>query len=460
MTVVVDDHGQILRTSEGRDLVSTGPYLKTSGGRNSIARPSIPFGMWGSSSLTLLDGRAISYTEILRSQPIVAAAVNVFSRQISRLPLKVYEKNSQNERKRVTNHRLVDLIQNPAPRCGATQLKQWLAQPMLTHGNSTLLKGRGRAGQPPSRLWPLDWRYMWAYFEKGEPIRFWRTTEFGAEIKTLDPEDVFHLHWEAVDGPIGISPLEQLGVTVRIDTSAQEYQQSYLRQGARPPSAITMPEIAGGNAPGVILDKELRKEMREDLDAAYAGSGNAGRPALLPGGFKWESIAHSAHEAELIEQRKLSREEVAAVYEVPQPLVGILDHATYSNVAELHRMLYTTVLGPWLTLIEESFKAQIIDPEPAFQGLFVEFDLAEVLKGDKVKEINALKIAVMAGLMTINEARAVLNLPRFDLDWCDKPLIPANNLASEPGSPAGTELSTSQLNQLEGAIERVLLAAK
>jgi HK97 family phage portal protein len=456
VTVVVDDQGQILRTSEGRDLVSGGPFLRSPSGRNTIARPSIPFGMWGSSGLTLLDGRPISYNEIYRTQPTVAAAVNVFSRQISRLPLKVYKKNSQNERERVTNHRLVDLIQKPAPRCGATQLKQWLAKPLLLHGNSTLLASRARAGQPPNRLWPLDWRYMWAHYEKGEPIRFWQTTEYGS-IVTLDPEDVIHLHWEAVDCPIGVSPLEQLGVTVRIDTSAQEYQESYLRQGARPPSAITMPEITGGDAPGVILDKDLRREMREDLDAAYAGSQNAGRPALLPGGFKWESIAHSAHEAELIEQRKLSREEIAAVYEVPQPLVGILDHATYSNVAELHRMLYTTVLGPWLTLFEESFQAQVIDPEPAFQGLFVEFDLAEVLKGDKVKEINALKIAVTSGLMTINEARAVQNLPAFSEEWCNAPLIPANNLASEPGNP-GAAPSEAQMQAFEAAVERALAA--
>lgn len=449
MTVVVDDHGQILRTSDGRDLVSGGPYLKSTGGRNTIARPSVPFGMWGSSTLTLIDGRAISFAEIYRTQPIVAAAINVFVRQISRLPLKVYEKNSQNERARVTNHKLVDLIQNPAPRCGATQLKQWIAMPLLLHGNSTLLGSRPRAGQPPNRLWPLDWRCMWAHFDKGEPIRFWQTTEFGF-VQPLDPADVLHMHWESPDGRVGVSPLEQLGMTVGIERSAQEYQESYLRQGARPPSAITMPEGYSG-APGVIIDADLRKEMREDIESAYAGSQNAGRPAFLPGGFKWESIAHTAHEAELIEQRKLSREEVAAVYEVPQPLVGILDHATYSNVAELHRMLYTTVLGPWLTLIEESFKAQVIDPEPAFQGLFVEFDLAEVLKGDKVKEINALKIAVTTGLMTINEARGVLNLPVFnDLPWCNKPLIPANNLSSEPGQPKG---STADI---EAVVERML----
>jgi HK97 family phage portal protein len=449
VTVVVSDQGQVLRTSEGRDLVSGGPFLKSLRGRNAIARPSIPFGMFGSSGLTLIDGRTISYAEIYRTQPWVAAAVNVLARQISRLPLKVYELNSQNERERVSSgDPLVDLIQHPAPRCGATQLKQWMAFPALLHGNSTLLESRPSPGRPPNRLWPLDWRCMAPYFDRGEPIRFWRTTEFGTPIP-LAAEDVFHLRWEGPDPNIGVSPLEQLGVTVRIERSAQDYQESYLRQGARPPSAIRMPQDAGG--PEVVVSKELRAEMRADIEEAYAGSQNAGRPAFLPGGFEWVSIAHSAHEAELIEQRKLSREEVASVFEVPQPLVGILEHATYSNVAELHRMLYTTVLGPWLTLIEESFKAQIIDPEPAFQGRFVEFDLAEVLKGDKVKEINALKIAVQSGLMTINEARVVQNLPRFDLEWCNQPLIPSNNLSSSP-APEG---ATSE-GEIEAMVERLI----
>jgi HK97 family phage portal protein len=429
VTVVVDEKGQILRTREGFDLTSGGPFLRSLGGRPTIARPSVPFNTFGLNHLELLSGRVISFTQLYRSQPRVAMAVNKLARTIASLPLKVYRLNSQGDRERVREHRLVDLIDKPAPRFSSVNLKQWLAQPVLIHGNSTLLKSRTERNGPPTRLWPLDWRYMQAEVMDSR-IEFWKTTEFDNAV-TLDPEDVLHLGWEAPDGRIGVSPLQQLGVTVRIERSAQEYQEAYLAQGFRPPSGIKTPE-------GVVLDKETRAEMRSDIDAVYAGAQGAGRPFLLPSGADWVTVAHNAHEAELIEQRKLSREEIAGVYDIPPPLLGDLDKATFSNITEQHKMLFTTILRPWLTLIEETFQAQIIEPEPAFRGLFVEFDLAEVLRGDKKTEIEALVMAVQAGLMTLNEARRVQNLPKFTgdgLDWCDKPLIPVNNLASRPADP-------------------------
>src|SRR5690554_6984432 len=51
--------------------------------------------------------------------------------------------------------------------------------------------------------------------------------------------------------------------------------------------------------------------------------------------------------SDLIEARKLTREEVAAAYYIPPPLVGILDHATFSNIREQHKQLYQDTLGPW-----------------------------------------------------------------------------------------------------------------
>jgi phage portal protein BeeE len=56
----------------------------------------------------------------------------------------------------------------------------------------------------------------------------------------------------------------------------------------------------------------------------------------------------SAVDGELIELRKLNREEACAVYDMPPPMVQILDRATFSNIDEQHQMLYVDTLGPWL----------------------------------------------------------------------------------------------------------------
>jgi HK97 family phage portal protein len=434
----------ILITTEGQQLQAdpNSPKQLTRAGRESLATSSQPWATYGGDYLRLLSGRNVSFAKLYREQPWVAAMVNKLNRQISRLPLKTYETNSQGDRDRVRDHLLVDLIDNPAPGCSAAQLKQWLAQPTLIQGNSTLLQVRRHSTQAPVRFWPLDWTAMQAFEYSGtdkiaSEFAFWRSREFGGEFD-IDPRDVVHLKWEAVDSKVGISPLLQLGLTIKVEAAAQEYQQTYLEHGVRPPSAIQLPA-------GVVIDAKVREEMRADLAATYAGAANAGRPALLPGGIEWKSIAHTAHEAELIDQRKLAREEVAGVYDVPPPMVGILDRATFSNVSEQHKMLFTTVLGPWLDLIEKTFKAQVIDREPRFEGLFVEFDLADVLRGDKTKELAALKVAVQSGLYTVNEARRILNMPAFDAEWCDEPLIPTNNLGSSPEQDAKAKAFAERL---------------
>ena len=421
----------ILVTTDGRliEADAGAPKQLTQGGRESLAMPSVPWSSFGDNYLQLLGGRNVSFAKLYREQPWGAAVGNKLVRQVARLPLKTYDKDSQGDRQRVHEHPLVDLIRDPAPGCSSSQLKQWMALPTLIQGNATLLQLRPRSTSAPARFWPLDWTLMQAFEYQGtariaSDFAFWRSREFGGEFD-IDPRDLLHLKWEAVDSRVGISPLTQLGLTLKVEAAAQEYQQNYLEHGVRPPSAISTPA-------GVVIDAPTRAEMRADLAATYGGAANAGRPIFLPGGVELTSVAHTAHEAELIDQRKLTREEVAAVYDVPPPMVGILDRATFSNVSEQHKMLFTTVLGPWLDLIEKTFKAQVIDREPRFEGLFVEFDLADVLRGDKTKELAALKVAVQSGLYTINEARRILNMPSFDVEWCDEPLIPTNNLGSSP----------------------------
>lgn len=452
---LITANGEVISADEG------GPFQYTPEGFNSgLPVSSVPLSQWG------LGGG--SYRKLYETQPWVAASVNFLTRQLSRLPLKAYELNSQNEKQRVKEGPLFDLVTKPAPRMGPSQLKQWFAFPTLLHGNGAIKKVRDRLGTP-RRLLPMYWPTLELKTEddepEGEPVA-WISRQF-RETAVIDIDDVIHLAWHPPAGHLGVSPLKQLGVTLRIEKAAQVWQEHAFYNSARPSGGVTMPEAAAGN-------KELRDELRSDLARLHQGGPNAGRPIMLPPGSEWQTFSHNATEAELIDQRKLTREEVAAVYNAPQPLIGLLDHATYSNIAELHKILYGPVLGPWLVLIEETAKAQLIDNEPAFEGQWLEFDLKEVLRGEPLKEATALKTQIQSGLLTINEARQILNLPPIDHPDCDRPMIPANNMkfvgdpdsaalgkddtGEENGEPEGEEETVAR--HLERVSERLVRRAK
>ena len=66
--------------------------------------------------------------------------------------------------------------------------------------------------------------------------------------------------------------------------------------------------------------------------------------------------------------------------------------------------------------------------------VFVEYDFGSVLRGDRLQEIDALRDAISAAMMTPNEGRSVLNMPKSTLPGMDTFYLPFNNL-QPVGSP-------------------------
>lgn len=403
-------------------LVTYGDRLLTSTGRESwLKRPSVPLAMFPQGSVALLNGNQValvSYQNLYEAHPAVAAAVNKLNRQIIRLPLRVYRQvTDDGEVEPVHVHPLVDLLKRPWARCSPASLKQKLTFPALVHGNSLLGKVRSEPNGPPTELVPLDWRFVKPWmFDDGE-VFFWETSQTGRQ-QFYGLDDVIHVAFEAGNGDLGISPLKQLGVTLRIDANAQNYQADSFEKGARPSGALVAPA-------GTDFSPEQRQKLREQIKAL--GSGDF---YIMGGGLDWKPFSHTAVEAELIQQKLLNRVEVASVYDVDPPLLGFLEHATYSNIGEMHKMLYGVTLGPWLSLIADTLNAQLIDSEPAWRDerLFVAFDLSEVLRSDTPEEIAAIVQAIAGGVMTENEGRGKLRMRRYPHENADKLLIPGNNL--------------------------------
>lgn len=387
MTVVAGPDGRLRAVAERKSWPLSG-----------LGRPT----RYSSSRAVVFDALQLSatYAQIYGSQPYIFALVNKLARGVARLPLKQFNRAANDARERLDPaHPLRMLIEQPFPRGSRFQLIEATVGNLCIYGNAAWWKYRGGPGKPPEELWPLDWRYM--SFKSGDtvPVDHYEYDGPAGRRKFL-ADDIVHFHWWSPRGPQGTSPLEPLRETLALESAGKRYAISSFAHGARPSGAVVTPKT---------LDPKQKEELRDELQTLNAGPDNAFRLALLDGGMDWKPFGHTAQEAETIEHRKLNREEACAVYDVPPPVVHILDRATFSNVSEQNKALYRETMGPYEVMLEETIEAQLIRDELAFLGTYCEFDLAEVLKADLPQRAAAYK--QMENTISINDRRRLENLP-------------------------------------------------
>lgn len=404
----------------------TGAPVEIAPGRGDLRRGSAPFVLDLKRYLDLVD-RHVSFAHIFASQPMIGAAVNWLMRQSRRVPLYTYRRVEGDSVMKLTpkEHPLADAIANPTERLSQVQLVNRLLGSYLVHGNSVAPVEQGARNK--IQLMPADWRFS-------IPIMPWRGAISGWIIDSDQPgasehpkgaDTVLHIADYSPLGPFGISPLQQLGITIAIEDAAKRHQRSLLANGVRSPQAIKTSDDRFFS-----LDPAERATLmanfREDIDEIMAGPENAGRPWLLPPGLDVTPIGQNAQEAQLIEQRVVNRTEAIGIYGLTPASQGVIERG-----AELEQQRQAAVvegLAPCLILIESCINAQIATGLLAEEDVFTQFDFTAILRGAMLHEIEALRNAVASALMTPNEGRDRLQLQRSNEPAMDSWYLPRNNL--------------------------------
>lgn len=376
-------------------------------------------------ALQLTDELSQDYASIWRSQPSVRTVVTFLARNIASLGLHLYRRVSDTDRERQTDHPFAQLLSRPNPNTTRYRLIDALVHDLGIYDEAFWLKMRDRGEPqalvriPPTKIKPADenWLQVGKYVVEGN------------RGKVEVPADaVVHFRGYNPDDPrVGHSPLESLRRILVEEYEAGRMREQTLRNGARMSGYIKRP-------PGASWSKEAKQNFRAQWHAQYAGSGpQAGGTPILEDGMEFVPAAMTAEQLQYIESRKLTREEVASAYFIPPPMVGILEHATFSNISEQHKMLYQDTLGPWLTMIVEELALQLLPEFDTTGDMYLEFNLSEKLRGSFEEQAQQLQASVGAPWLSRNEARARMNLPAVDNG--DELVTPLNVLVGGQASP-------------------------
>lgn len=384
--------------------------------------------------IELSDSYAVEYGQIWKSQESVRTVVSFLARNIAQLGLALYERVGDSDRRRLQDHPLAALLRRPNPWATRYRFINDLVHDFAIYDNAFWVKTndngiRGLRRIPPQYI-SIDGR-DWL-----SPDTFRITGSAGARVLTR--EQVVYFRGYGVNKDIGTSPLEALRRTLREEFTASEMREQVMRNGARMSGYINRP----ADAPG--WSDEAADRFKRAWQSQYSGSGpGAGGTPILEDGMTFSPVSQTAKDLQYIEARKLTREEVAAAYFVPPPMVGLLEHATFSNITEQHKMLYQDTLGPWLTMISEEIELQLLpDFEVDPTRFYVEFNLREKLSGSFEERADAIQKAVGGPTMTVNEARALDNRP--PIDGGDVLIRPLNVTANGDRNPSPADAPADQ----------------
>lgn len=377
------------------------------------------------------------YAQLYKAQPWVYTLVRKLGTSASRLPLKVFERVSETDRKAARDTPYGELIRRPNPRLGAKLFWLWIFSTEELYGEALALKLRDENGRV-RELHPIHPSNMLVRRGETGDLEYAYMSYAGGKLAlaTFPASEILHFRGYNPENVVrGMSPCEPLRQTLIAEDAMRRGQTALWKNGARPSVLLSHPkEISKGAA----------ERLKAQWDAAHSGVDSWGKTAVLEEGITPTLIQITPEDMQAIEGRRLNREECCAVWDVPPPAVQILDRATFSNITEQMRSLYRETMAPRLDAREDVLATQLAPDFGFTKDLYAEFLMDAVLRGSFEARTAAKAQAIGTGQMTPAEARTDENLPFVpgsDQLLVNAALIPLNIASAAP--PTGTDVVPS-----------------
>lgn len=335
----------------------------------------------------------------------VWACVKLISETISTLPLKIYERDADGNKKAVAYQHPLNQLLCVSPNAYQTPSKffEFIAASILLRGNAYLQKhyiGNRLVALTPilpqniERIELIDNVPHYTFTDH----RFNQTHR-----QTLPESQIWHLRGFGIDGMLGLNPL-LVGADVLGNAKSAETIASKTFGNGLNTSGVF-------NYKNGFLTKDQRAKFKAELQE-FAGESNAGKVLLLENGVEYQQISLNPETAQLLESRAYGVEEICRLFMVQPILIGHSSKSSSwgSSIESLYMLYATNTIRPMLVNFEQSIRKNLISASER-ENTFAEFNLEGLLRGDTASRTAYYQSAVNNGYMTRNEVRAKENMP-------------------------------------------------
>lgn len=336
----------------------------------------------------------------------VWACVDRRAKVIASLPWFVYATDGKGMRQPVRTDRLWQLLHD-SPNARMTPYEFWVAM-MLNHdlrGNAyarieRAAPARGESIGEAVALWPMPADQVEVVvLPDGSVVYEYR---LGADVVVLAEQNVLHLK-DMGNGTTGLPRLDYMKATTTEATRAQE--------------TATRTFALGGRTGGVLMtDNVINASQREMLRTIWANmsEGPLAKIHLLEGGVKFQQLAMSPEDIQLLPTRQHSTEELCRFFDVPPVLVHHANVTSWgSGIEQIVEGWYKSSIGPLTISIQQAVRKRVMTPGQRAR-LTAEQSLDALLRASLKDRVEIYSKQVQNGLKTRNECRQLENDPPMD----------------------------------------------
>ena len=226
--------------------------------------------------------------------------------------------------------------------------------------------------------------------------------------------DIIHYKAFSTDGIEGVSYLRRGAMVIEAALQSQKYESNFYANGARLTGVLTT-ETDLTSKPDIVTNDgstiSIKDAIRASWDKIYSGADNAYRTAVLDLGMKYTPISSSNKDAQFIESKAASIEDIGRLFNIPLYKLGVGTQTYASNVQASIEYMQRT-LSPIVAPIEQedTYKLLTIDQRTKFNWQIRRNMMGE-LRGDWASRADWFRAMSEIGVYSVDDIRQLEDMP-------------------------------------------------
>lgn len=348
----------------------------------------------------------------------VWGCVNYITGSIGQLPFGVYRPLAGNTRRSggdfIGDHPVTWCLNNRTnPETNAFVFRSVILYHALIYGNGYAEIERDRAGRVKN-LWLIEPDRVTVDRDDDAKL-IYRVSNSSGEI-ILDPKDVFHVPGIGFDGIVGYPVIEYAARSMGLAIATEEYGNSFFGNSGVPSAVLQHPKTLRPKA----IDR-----LKEQLTAVLRGPYKSQDTLILEEGMEYKVIGLPPEQAQFLETRKITVEDVCRWFGVPPSKIGHFDKISYNSAEQLALDVVLDCLMPWIKKFEQEADFKLLNDR--FGGLYSKINLRAFMRATHADRAKYFKDMFATGAYSPNDIRELEDMN--PIEWGDTYFVPVNNMA-------------------------------